>query len=201
MSTGTADPAGPAPAWHLWARWGGGLALVGLLLVVASLVRGPGGALQSLRQAAERRDTAALDARVDFPALKHSLGRYVLQQMGAALPDDQGDDRALLKQFFVSAALVAPLVDTLVTPEGLAALVDGQVAPRRVNTPGAPTAGPPARTDVSWTSPTTARATVLDPTGEPRLVLLMRREGLTWRLVGVERPPVGLALPAPPKRP
>ena len=175
------------------ARYGAGVALALLLLAAVALLRGPAATLDALRDAAVRRDTAEIARRIDGPALRHSLGRLLLQQMGMALPDDGGDNRQLLSQFIISGALVKPLVETLVTPEGIAALLDGQIAARRLLPFGAGTEQrPPPKISTSWHSGSTVHATVMTPAGDALLVLVLVRNGLTWRLAGVEAATVPL---------
>ncbi len=83
----------------VWWRVGGGLALALLVLVGIGFFRGPAGTLAALHEAARARDSAAMARLIDGEALRHSLGRLLLQQTGAALPDDGGNDRQLLSQF------------------------------------------------------------------------------------------------------
>jgi hypothetical protein len=163
-----------------WGRLGGGMALALLVLVVVGFFRGPASTLDALREAARNRDAAELARRIDGPALRHSLGRLLLQQTGAALPEDGGNDRKLMSQFIIAGALVKPLVETLVTPEGIAALLQGHIGPRPLSD------APRPRTDLTWSGLSTVRATVMGAAGDPSLILVMRRNGLSWQLAGVE---------------
>lgn len=192
----------PAVLRNPWVRYALALALACLALVLAGLVRGPAGTVESIREAAARRDAAALARLVDEEALGHSLGRLVLQQMGGAMTDDKTQDKELLKQFVVAGAMTQSLMRTLLAPEGLEALANGQIAPRL----GAdrPVARP---SDVEWISLSHAKVTLTTASGDALLALRMQRRGLGWRLVGVEPPPAPVALPpaggqrpAPPAR-
>lgn len=169
------------------ARLAAGVTIALVLLAIFGFLRGPEATVSALRDAAARRDAAELGRRIDGPALRHSLGRLLLQQTGAALPDDGGNDRQMLSQFIVAGALVKPLVETLVTPEGIAALLEGQIAPRPVAPRGAGSdPRPPPKISFAWSGLSTVRGTVMTPAGDPGLVLLLRRDGLSWRLAGVE---------------
>ena len=156
------------------------MALALLVLVVVGFFRGPASTLDALREAARSRDAAELARRIDGQALRHSLGRLLLQQTGAALPEDGGNDRQLMSQFIIAGALVKPLVETLVTPEGIAALLQGHIGPRPLND------APTPRTDLAWSGLSTVRATVMGAAGDPSLILVLRRNGLSWQLAGVE---------------
>lgn len=181
-----ASPASPSAATDrpgVWWRLGGGMALAMLLLVVVGYFRGPASTLAALHEAARARDSAAMARLVDGESLRHSLGRLLLQQTGAALPEDGGNDQKLLSQFIVAGALVRPMVETLVAPEGVLALLQGRIAPRPLGD------ATPSRTEMVWSGLSTVRATVLGAAGDPSLILVLRRHGLSWRLAGVEAVP------------
>lgn len=168
-------------------RLAAGAAIALVLFSVIGFVRGPAATVDALRDAAGRRDTAEIARRTDGPALRHSLGRLLLQQTGAALPEDGGNDRQMLGQFIIAGALVKPLVETLVTPEGIAALLEGQIAARPVAPRGAGSDPRPAsKISFEWNGLSTVRGTVMTPAGDPGLVLVLQRDGLSWRLAGVE---------------
>jgi acetyl-CoA acetyltransferase family protein len=135
-------------------------------------------------------DGAALAQLTDVNALQHSLGRVLLQQMGASLPDEKDNPTKFLGQFIIAGALATPLAHALTTPEGMAMLLDGQIAPRRDPAAGAASGDTAARTRIRFSDLSTARATVDTPGGNGALVLVLHREGLRWRWVGVELPPV-----------
>jgi len=167
-----------------WGRIGAVAMLLALAALVVVVLRGPQNTLDALDQAAARRDGAELARRADLPALKQSLGRVLLQQVGGALPDDKGDNRKMLSQFIIAGALIGPLVDTLVTPEGIGALLRGQIAARAA---GGTAAGQLPAYKQSWEGLSTVRATAISADGDPGpLVLVLRRDGLTWKLAGVE---------------
>ena len=100
-----AAPRAPS-RFAVWGRLGGGLALAVLVLLVVSFFRGPATTLQALREASQTRNTTELARHIDGEALRHSLGRLLLQQTGAALSPDTINDRQLLSQFIVAGALV-----------------------------------------------------------------------------------------------
>lgn len=167
-----------------WGRIGVVATLLALAALVVVVLRGPQNTLDALDQAAARRDSAELARRADLPALKQSLGRVLLQQVGGALPDDKGDNRKMLSQFIIAGALIGPLVDTLVTPEGIGALLRGQIAARAA---GGTAAGQLPAYKQSWEGLSTVRATAISADGDPGpLVLVLRRDGLSWKLAGVE---------------
>jgi len=82
-------------------------------------------ALSRLKAAADARDAAALNAYVDYPALRISLkeqaGEMVQRRIGA----EHSSNPLLLFGAAIGTALISPLVDAYATPEGVAALLNG----------------------------------------------------------------------------
>lgn len=194
--TNLADSGKSAERFSGVTRLAAGATMALVLFAIIGFLRGPEAAVHALRDAAARRDATEIARHIDGPALRHSLGRLLLQQTGAALPDDGGNDRKMLSQFIVAGALVKPLVETLVTPDGIAAMLEGQIASRPSAPLGAgPDQRPAPKIDYAWRGVSTVRAAVTTPAGVPGLVLVLRRDGFSWRLAGVEAP-VGTVLPA-----
>jgi hypothetical protein len=186
------NPTSPGAGGHsrcgLW-RAAAGVALAVLLLAAFAFWRGPASTpLSDLRAAAARRGGAALAQLTDVDALRHSLGRVLLQQMAASIPDEKDSPTQFLGQFIIAGALATPLAQAFTTPEGMAMLLDGQIPPRRDPAAGAARGDTAARTRIRFSDVSTARATVDTPGGNGALVLVLHREGLRWRWVGVELP-------------
>lgn len=99
------------------------------LLVLAVLVWGyaqPYFALAHLREVAKSGDREALAQCVDFPALRQNLKTSIGSMMvKRAAGDPQGDPLAVLGAV-VARVVVDPLVDNIVTPDGIGMLADGQ---------------------------------------------------------------------------
>lgn len=106
------------------------VALVALLVVILGglYVGSPYYAIHSLRQAAIEADIDKLEASVDFPAVRESLKA---QLSAALMAKMQGNNEIRDNPFAGLGALLMPtivdrLVDTFVTPDGIAALMRGQ---------------------------------------------------------------------------
>ncbi|MFL6635173.1 MAG: DUF2939 domain-containing protein [Massilia sp.] len=153
------------------------LAAGALLLVAVTSFASPWWTLHSLRGAAARHDGGAVAAQVDFPALRTS----VKEQMQASLKRDMGYGAGL------AMALVNPLVDAVVTPAGVAAMVEhGKVSIGKAHpAPAAAEPAPPsdkphyALRYRGWNS----FAVTADDGGS----FVFRRDGLwRWKLAGIE---------------
>jgi hypothetical protein len=178
------------------------LALVALLLYVAT---GPYRTVRAIRHAIQAQDAAALADEVDFPALRASLKA----QLDDRLVRKAGSD--LQSSFFgamgirIAQGLGGAAVDTMVTPLGLGALMEGRrewsYAASSFRQDPPPTADgtdagdgeaerPDPLRDITYryASPSRFTATVRDARGRPT-VLVMTRSGLHWKLSDIRLPP------------
>jgi hypothetical protein len=171
------------------------LAFVGLYL------GSPWLAAYDLMHAARARDAAALEARLDLPAVRASLKGQLEARLDRSIAKRaaKGDPLAQLGALF-GAALVDKAVDVTVTPEMIAEAVRTAHAPdprKSALTPpddqGDGADKPkPERVKVGFAMQGLNRFDVrLSPADEPdtRLTLIMRRRGLfSWKLTDVELP-------------
>lgn len=158
---------------------------------------------KALSEAARYGQPARLESMVDFPALRESLKVQLAQRLSAAIQDDR---RLNDSPFGALGALLAPslvdqMVDAVVTPAGISAIVVTGRAPlpdpdpRQSALPPPPeTAPPPARASEPATRfayrgfdtfVAVTRAKGADPIGW----VLERRNLVQWKLVAIELPP------------
>jgi hypothetical protein len=134
-------------------------------------------------------DSAALNARVDFPAVRESLK----SQLAAYFtPEKTGENRIKNKRLarLVTAlrpTLIDTLVDVYVTPDGLAALIANPNVVRNMHAPQAPQQSP-AFKGIDWSNVryaffTSPRVFVVEREG---IKLRFRFTGLGWRLNKVD---------------
>ncbi len=166
-----------------------------LLALGAYVVAGPYLALRGISQAIEQQDTAALERHVDFPRLranlKAQLDDYVVRRAGVDTQSSLLGGIALQ----LAGGLTGAGVDTMVTPLGIGALLQGHQLWKRAS-------GQTVDGD-TWSRPMPARplkdarkhfestsrftATVLTDGGEP-VVFVLDRQGLRWRLTDIRLP-------------
>ena len=177
-------------------------ALAALLAYVAT---GPYRTVDAIREAVKAEDPRALAKQVDFPALRGSLKA----QLGDRLVREAGPE-AQSSPFGafglrIANGLVGGLVDAMVTPVGLAAIMEGRRTWRRVDgfgaLPSSPSSAPAdADTDADaesreplhgaeyrYESPSRFTATVQDDSGRP-IVFVITRDGLRWKLSDIRLP-------------
>lgn len=137
-----------------------------------------------MQQAARAGDDAAVASHVDFPALRDDLKGEVM----AGLVEEarrSGDPSAQMGAA-LGGALVGPMIDGLITPQMLATAFAA-----RADTAKTARSVPSRAFDVGE-APTIERTGLsefrLVPTQAKGGALVFRRQGLSWRLVGVDLP-------------
>jgi Protein of unknown function (DUF2939) len=175
-------------------RWAAGVPLALAVLYLA----GPLWAGWNLRQAMRNRDTASLEARVDWQTLRQNMK----PRLAAALKDDadkSGMIGGLLKRA-VGGTISNAAIDTFVTPGNLARILagrafviqrfpgSGQPTPADDDAEDADDPAPPRR--IRWAffeSPTRFRVEAVNPKlPNARIVSTLALQGLSWRLVDVD---------------
>jgi hypothetical protein len=174
-----------------WLPWTAAFVLLALLAWVAS---GPWRTLDGIRQAIRAEDTRALARHVDFPALRASLKPQLQDRIVRAAGADAQAGPFAAFGVVVASGLAGGIVDAMVTPAGLGALMEGRKIWNRVaDVP------PPSRSDTSaqseplpdvrmgFESASRAALTVPQDDGSA-LVLVLTRQGMRWRLSGIRLP-------------
>ncbi len=170
-----------------------------VLLIVLGLAgyvaAGPYLAIHGIRDALAEQDTAKLERHVDFPALRVNLRAqaedYLARRAG---PEVQSNVFGAFALSVANGAL-GRSVDTLVTPLGIAALLQGRSMWKQAigETVGGDTYAPAVPADplknaqLRYESASRFTATVHDASGDP-IVCVFTRQGLRWRLTDIRLP-------------
>lgn len=171
------------------------IAAVVLAALLAWTASGPWRAMAGIHRAVQAGDAAALARHVDFPALRASLKPQVQDRIVRAAGQDAQSGRFAAFGLTVATGLAGGLVDAMVTPVGLGAIIEGRkvwdrvgnVPPPATGTPAAATEPAPAP-DLRFESLSRASAIVtLDDGSE--LTLVLTRSGMRWRLSEIRLPP------------
>lgn len=100
------------------------LLVAAVLLLVFYLVS-PYWSLYRMRQAVEKNDAVYVSDHVDFPLLRESLKATFKAEMAKEVAKEDGDGFEALGAAF-GAMMIGPMVDALVTPEALIAMMQGK---------------------------------------------------------------------------
>lgn len=166
------------------------LGIVIVIAIVAVYLGSPYLAVRSFKDAAQSANVDQLDAAVDFPAVRESLK----SQMSAALMHEMRNDPELKDNPFsglgvlMMPAILDKMVDTFVTPDGIAAMVKGG----RPASSGAEPQGtnPDVDYDYDYVSLDRFRVKIANPkSGEAGPSLVFERRGIiSWKLIRIELP-------------
>ncbi|MDQ3038329.1 MAG: DUF2939 domain-containing protein [Pseudomonadota bacterium] len=162
--------------------------------LIAFVVAGPYLAINGIRQALEEQDVAALERHVDFPTLRLNVRAHVedyIARKGGGLAESGGMLGAIGLQ--IAGGLGNTAVDTMVTPLGIAALLQGRSMWMRASgdTVNGDTYGDPRPADplknakLRYETASRFTATIPDERGAP-VVAVFQRQGLRWRLVDIQ---------------
>ena len=164
------------------------VAVAAALIVVASAAlwyfESPAWTLKGMMDAAQSHDSDALDAYIDYPAFRDSLKA----ELAARMAVEAGRHRSGLGALGMAlgSAMMGPMIDGLVSPAGVRAAL---LASRH----GKPPAAAASALHVP-DEPVIVRRSfsefVVTPKDRPNSGLVFRRHGLSWRLSGVELPPM-----------
>jgi hypothetical protein len=171
-------------------------AFLALLFAGVWLYFTPWLAMRKIQAAAERGDAETLNEMVDFPAFRESVKQGVRTAVSREITqsDDTSNPFAAIGGM-IAGALVGPMVDGLVTPEGIAALTNG-IRPDSDGHRGG-NGGERERTidpdvEIKRGYEGVDRFVIHfvdEKSGEEKLALVMRRQGLAdWKLSGVRLP-------------
>lgn len=101
--------------------------LVGLLVIFAIyLYASPYLVLNSIKNAAQQGDADKLSGYIDFPSVKQSMKDQVKAAMVEELAASDEQDGFEALGTMLAAAMIDPLIDGLVTPDGVTLMLQGQ---------------------------------------------------------------------------
>ena len=161
-----------------------------LLVVLATSAASPWWTLHRLQSAVARRDAEAVSAQVDFPALRDSVKGQLLASMGRDVGKSNGDNPFAAFGSALAMAFVNPLIDTIVSPAGVSAMVEhGRIAVAKPERDPEAADAEPVRDKPRYALAYRGwnRFAVTAQDGGS---FVFRRDGLwTWKLAGIEMPP------------
>ncbi|HEY4583596.1 MAG TPA: DUF2939 domain-containing protein [Lysobacter sp.] len=166
------------------------------LLAVGYVAASPYLAVRAMRDAAMAGDAAGVAAHVDFPAVKESLKANLAASMMKSAGHDGDENPMAGAGAMFAMALVGPMIDAMVSPDGLAALMKHGALPKPAMfgpedaPPAEPTAQARPDARMRYRDLNTFVVTLGDDAGSDAPVgLVFRRHGLTgWKLTSLDLP-------------
>ena len=141
-------------------------------------------AVDKLQAAAERGDSDALNQMVDFPALRVSIKSEIQGAVADGISKEPGVFAAIGSA--VTGVIVEPVVNAAVTPQGIGLLMKGKRPGDDDDSDDQGKWRERTKIDRRWEAGDRFVVQYRDrESGDQRISLIMRREGLRWRLAGV----------------
>ena len=171
------------------------LVLVLLLALGSYVAAGPYMAINGIRAALAEQDTGKLERHVDFPALRVSIRAQVEDSLARRAGSDMQSNIFGAIALSIASNVVGTGVDTMVTPLGIGALLQGRSMWKQSigetvdgDTYGKPVPADPLKTATHhYESPSRFTATIQNEAGQP-VVFVFKRKGLSWKLADVRLP-------------
>jgi predicted small secreted protein len=169
------------------------LVVAALLALAVYVAAGPYRTVHAIGDAIERQDAAALSKQVDFPALRGSLKAQLTDRLVRGAGDDVQASALGAIGLSIAGGLVGGVVDTMVTPLGLGAIMEGRKVGKRFTDTFSPApAGTTARkpfADAVYRYESASRFTATVGANDPQpVVFVVTRDGLRWRLSDIRLP-------------
>lgn len=175
-----------------------------LVLLLGYVAAGPYLAIRGIHRSLQSRELGNLERYVDFPALRANIRAQVEDRLARAAGERAEGMLGGSLAAQVMGQLSATAVDAMVSPTGIAVLLEGRALARRIGgepLPGVPQPGAPAtdgdapgnRSDpladaeTAYESPSRFTATTRGAEGRP-VVFVFERKGITWRLTDIRLP-------------
>lgn len=164
--------------------------------LVAWTAAGPYLTIRAIGDAVQARDAAALARQVDFPALRSSLKAQLADRIVREAGDGARDNPIAAFGLTIATGLAGGVVDAMVTPAGLGAMMEGRRTWDHIS--GGPSSDAAATRDAAEPRPlqdaehrfeslSRFTATVHDDAGRP-VVFVFTRDGLRWKLSDIRLP-------------
>lgn len=168
--------------------------LVALAMLVAAFggwyFASPSYALMSLHDAVKAGDADAMEDHIDFPAVRESVKMTIKEKMAEQVSAPDADPLAALGMAMADK-LLDPMIDGMLTPNGVAKLIEHGGALSAVSGDGKDTAK--VDTNDSQQTPNyqieregLSEFTVSFPDDEKTPQLVFQRHGLSWKLSAID---------------
>ena len=165
-------------------------AAVAVIAVAATAYASPYYALHQIKTALAERNAEALAAHVDFPALRASVKTQLEASMARSIEATAGSGNPLaaLGQS-IASAMLGKMVDTMVSPAGVVALVNkSAVSPQASDTADAPADGARKKADYAagYAGVNTFVVRAKDGHAQEGALVLQRHGVWSWKLSSIE---------------
>ena len=165
--------------------------LAGLLVIFAIyLYASPYIALYNIKNAAEQKDADKLSGYIDFPSVKQSIKDQVKAAMAEELAASDEQDGFEALGTMLAAAMIDPIIDGLVTPDGVALMLQGQKLDFDLNSDTSEDKAKINNEDIDYKAGYLSfnrfKVQIIDADdSDESLDVIMHRDGLSWKVTRI----------------
>lgn len=165
--------------------------IIGLLVVMAGyLYASPYLALNGIKNAAQTKDADKLSGYIDFPSVKQSIKDQVKVHFAKEMIASENNDGFEALGAMLATAMIDPLVDGLITPDGIALMLQGEDlnSKESSSTQEQSTKNNNVDYKTSYTSFNSFQVEIDNPEKEDAAKIIMHRDGLSWKVTRIDLP-------------
>lgn len=166
--------------------------IVGLLVLVAGyLYASPYLALNSIKNAAQARDAEKLSSYIDFPSVKQSVKEQVKAKFATEMITSGNNEGFEALGSMLATAMIDPLVDGLITPEGIAAMMSekqDQDSTEAASTQEESNESDDLVYETGYDSFSDFHVNLGNPEVDKTIKVMLHRDGLSWKIVDIDFP-------------
>ncbi|AAZ18729.1 conserved hypothetical protein [Psychrobacter arcticus 273-4] len=165
--------------------------LAGLLVIFAIyLYASPYIALYNIKNAAEQKDADKLSGYIDFPSVKQSMKDQVKAAMVEELAASDEQDGFEALGTMLAAAMIDPIIDGVVTPDGVALMLQGQKLDFDLNNDTSEDKPEAKNEDIDYKAGYLSfnrfKVQIIDTDdSDESLDVIMHRDGLSWKVTRI----------------
>ena len=143
----------------------------------------PAWTLRNMKAAAEANDPDALNAYVDYPALREDMKAEIMARLMAEAQKDKTGFGGI--GMALGSAMIGPMIDGMISPAGMRAALIA----KRNQPPGAKTPPGLAVPDERVIMRRSFSEFLVASKDQPNSGLVFKLHGMSWKLSGVDLPP------------
>lgn len=165
------------------------LLIIALLVIVAGyLYASPYLALNSIKNAAQERDADKISSYIDFPSVKQGVKDQLKAKVAREMiTSDSNDGFEALGSMFATA-MIDPIVDGWVTPDGIAAIMVEDEKNSSKNATSGKDKSNDVEYETSYDSFNVFHVDIGEIEKNDGIRVTMHRDGLSWKVTGIDLP-------------
>lgn len=146
--------------------------------------------VNNMKSAAKAKDAAKLSEYVNYPALKENLKTNLNSELTSVAINKSKTDPFSAMGAAMATMFIDPLINTLVTPEGLSMMMNGDATQARTGNAATRPSDSDVKTSMSYESfdRFVVTATKEDAVEESIDLIFIRDSMFSWKLTGVRLP-------------